>query len=112
MKIVREPQILLGMLEGGEFVGKLQNALNAQLAALNEAAGPKGKATGHVTVKLNLKVEAGMVTISPNIDAKKIAEEFGSSVFWVTEDGELSTEHPRQSDMFSGVRDAAERNAG
>ncbi|WP_185983007.1 hypothetical protein [Aureimonas mangrovi] len=112
MKIVREPQVLLGMLEGGEFVGKLQNEMNAALTALNEAAGPKGKAAGHVTVKFGLKVEAGMVTITPDITAKKPKEEFGSSVFWVTEDGDLSTQHPRQSDMFDGPREIRDRDAG
>ncbi len=112
MKVVREPQALLGMLEGGEFVGKLQSELTDTLQSLSEAAGPKGKASGHVTVKLSLKVEAGMVTVTPEITAKKPKEEFGSSVFWVTEDGELSTQHPRQSDMFDGPREIRGRDAG
>ncbi len=33
MKIVREPQVLLGMLEGGEFVGKLQDKLKRTSAS-------------------------------------------------------------------------------
>ncbi|MBB3937902.1 hypothetical protein [Aureimonas phyllosphaerae] len=112
MKIVREPQVLLGMLEGGEFVGKLQHELSDTLRALAESAGPKGKASGHVTVKMALKVEAGMVTITPELTSKKPKEEFGPSTFWVTEDGELSTQHPRQTDMFSGPRDASDREFG
>ncbi|WP_182422000.1 hypothetical protein [Aureimonas sp. ME7] len=109
MKIVRQPQVLIGMLEGGEFVDKFQNELDATLKALTESAGPKGKASGHVTVKLALKVEAGMVTITPNLTSKKPEEEFGPSTFWVTEEGHLSTQHPRQSDMFDGPRDVSNR---
>lgn len=112
MKIVREPQALIGMLEGGEFVRKLQDELTDTLKRVSETAGPKGKATGSLTIKLALKVEAGMVTITPELTAKKPKEEFGSSVFWVTEEGELSTQHPRQSDMFDGPREIGGRNAG
>ncbi len=50
-----------------------------------------------------------MVTITPNLSSKKPEEEFGPSTFWVTEEGHLSTQHPRQSDMFSGPRDAGGR---
>lgn len=109
MKIVREPQALLGMLEGGEFVGKLQSEMTDTLMKLSESAGPKGKASGSVTVKLAFKVEAGVVTITPELSSKKPKEEFGPSTFWVTEEGELSTQHPRQADMFGGPREIGER---
>ncbi len=104
MKLIREPQALIGFLEDGEFAESMKRELTETLVALNEAAGPKGKATGNVKVALNLKVEAGMVTISTELTSKRPKEERRSTVLWVTEDGVLSTQHPRQHDMFDGPR--------
>ncbi len=77
-----------------------------------EAAGPKGKASGHVTIVLSMKVEGGTLKITPDLKEKQPPEEFGSTTFFLTEDGELSTQHPRQSDMFAGPRDAGGREFG
>lgn len=104
MKLIREPQALIGMLEDGEFADRFRRELVETLQALNDAAGPKGKASGNVALKLGLKVEAGMVTINADLSSKRPKEEHRSSIFWVTETGELSTQHPRQQDMFEGPR--------
>ena len=104
MTIIREPQILIGALEDGELADAFRTELTETLSALNEHAGPKGKATGSVDLKLNLRVEAGVVTITSDLKSKRPKEERRASMFWVTEEGHLSTEHPRQKDMFSGPR--------
>ncbi|MCC4299343.1 hypothetical protein [Aurantimonas coralicida] len=110
MKLIRDPQALIGLLEEGELAETMKRELADTLTALNEAAGPKGKANGHVTLKLNLKVEAGMVTIQSDLTSKRPKEERRSTVFWVTEDGALSTQHPRQHDMFEGPRAVPSRS--
>ncbi|MCP1200090.1 hypothetical protein [Notoacmeibacter sp. MSK16QG-6] len=112
MKIIREPQVLIGMLEEGELAESMKRELAETLTALSDAAGPKGKATGHVSLKLNLKVEAGMVTISADLASKRPKEERRASIYWVTEDGALSTQHPRQTDMFDGPREVSTADAG
>ena len=105
MKIIRDPQALIGLLENGEFADAYRRELTETIAALNETAGPRGKASGHVTLKLDIKLENGMAQITPSLTSKRPKEGHGASLLWVTEDGELSTEHPRQHDMFpSGPR--------
>ncbi|HAW46286.1 MAG TPA: hypothetical protein DCX34_03475 [Roseovarius sp.] len=100
MKIIRDPQALIGLLENGEFADAYRRELTETIAALNETAGPRGKASGHVTLKLDIKLENGMAQITPSLTSKRPKEGHGASLLWVTEDGELSTEHPRQHDMF------------
>lgn len=110
MKIIREPQALISLLENGEFADAYRRELTETIAALNETAGPRGKATGHVTLKLEIKVENGMAQITPALSSKRPKEGHGSSLLWITDDGELSTEHPRQHDMFpSGPRPVPDR---
>ncbi len=110
MKVIREMPALIGWLEGGELAEKMRDELQAVVAALNEAAGPKGKAKGSLTLKLKLEVAMGRVEITGEIASNKPKEERGSTILWVTEEGQLSTEHPRQRDMFDGPR-AVERAA-
>ncbi|MDB5582791.1 MAG: hypothetical protein JWR80_7967 [Bradyrhizobium sp.] len=107
MKTIRDAQILIGMLEQGELNQELSAELNRDLAYLAEMSEENRKATykGSLTLKLDIEVENGVVHISGNIDSKLPKKPRRSSLFWVTEDGQLSTEHPQQHDMFP-VRDA------
>ena len=107
MKLIREIPALLAWLEGGELSEKMREELRETVAALDEAAGPKGKAKGSLSLKLNLTVTAGRVEITAELATKRPKEERGSTVLWVTESGELSTEHPRQHSMFDGPRAVA-----
>lgn len=108
MTIIRDPQLLIGALEEGELADAFRTELQETLSALSEAAGPKGKAKGHVTLKLNLDVAAGTVTITSDLTSKRPKEERRSSMYWVTEEGFLSTQHPKQHDMFGGPRSVSD----
>lgn len=109
MKRIRDAATILGMLEQGEVAGAFSAEITETLAKLKELAGerPKAKAKGSVTLKLSLEVEQGAVTIVAEIDSKRPKPQRGSSFYWVTDDGSLSTEHPQQTDMFAGPREAA-----
>lgn len=107
MKKIRDAGVLLGYLEDGEFLGDLNTSLQETIEALHERAGNKGKAKGSLTIKVDIEVANAMATIKSHFDAKTPKPERGSTVLFVTDDGELSTEHPRQHDMF--IRDADER---
>ena len=108
MKKIRDAQTIIGMLEGGEVSQALGKELTDTLAVLKELTGgrPKGKVKGSVSLKLSLEVEGSTVTISADIDSKRPKPQRGSSFYWVTDDGSLSTEHPQQQDMFNGPREA------
>lgn len=108
MKKIRDGQTIIGMLEGGELAAALGTEITETLAKLKELAGdrPKNKAKGSVSLKINLEVEAGAVTINCDIDSKRPKPQRGSSFYWVVDDGSLSTEHPQQTDMFAGPREA------
>lgn len=111
MKRIRDAQTIIGMLEGGEVAAALSGEITETLAKLKELSGdrPKNKIKGSVTLKLNLEVEAGAVTIACDIDSKRPKPVRGASFYWLMDDGSLSTEHPQQTDMFAGPRDAADR---
>lgn len=113
MKKIRDAQTIIGMLEGGEVAAAFGTELTDTLAKLKERCGnrPKGKIKGSVTLKINLEVEGSTVTIDADIDSKVPKPARGSSFYWVTDDGSLSTEHPQQTDMFAGPRDAADRRS-
>lgn len=107
MKRIRDAQTIIGMLEGGEVAASLGTEITETLAKLKELSGdrPKSKVKGSVTLKINLEVEAGAATITADIDSKRPKPVRGSSFYWVLDDGSLSTEHPQQTDMFSGPRE-------
>jgi hypothetical protein len=93
MKKIRDSQTIIGSLEGAELAGNR----------------PKNAFKGTVTLDIKLVVEAGTVEITAGISSKRPKAPRGKSFFWVLDDGSLSTEHPQQTDMFSGPRAAAER---
>jgi hypothetical protein len=112
MKRIRDAQTIIGMLEGGDLAAQLSTDISetlSKLKDLGEIMGRKSKVKGKVTLALEFEVEAGAVTVTAGIETKVPKAPRGTSFYWVTEDGSLSTEHPQQTDMFGGVRDAAER---
>lgn len=109
MKRIRDAQTIIGALEAGEVAGELSTAITGALKHLKELCGnrPKAKAKGKVALILHFDVEQSQVTIEAEIAQTLPKKPRGSSFYWVTDDGELSTEHPQQTDMFSGPRGIA-----
>lgn len=108
MKRIRDAQTILGTLDHGEVMAELSREITETIADLNEQTGgrPKAKTKGSVTLKLNIVVENGTATIEPQIESKRPKPALGSSFFWTLDDGSLTTEHPKQTDMFNGPRPA------
>ena len=96
---IRDATQLLAMLEDGELAQDLSTEVNELLAKLRDAAGPKTKAKGSVTLKLNFTVEGVATEIDTEIVVKAPKSKRGKSFYFVTDDG-LSTDHPRQIQMF------------
>lgn len=106
MKRIRDAQTIIGALEMGAVSDALSSEITKTLQALKELSGdrPKNKMKGSVTLKLNIVVENGNATIEADIASKTPKPVRGASYFWVLDDGSLSTEHPQQTNMFSGPR--------
>ncbi len=102
MKTIRDAQTAIGLLERGRLSADLSTELTETLAEMYErsAENPKAKVKGSVTLKLDLVMEDRAVSIGADLTSKRPKPVRTSSFFWVTEEGELSTEHPQQQDMF------------
>lgn len=111
MKIIPNSQALIGMLEGGELNDEMTRKSEETFTELLEMSNdnPKVKFKGEITLKLNLEVANGMITINADVATKTPKRARRSSVYWLTDGGKLSTEHPQQHDMFSGPREVTER---
>ncbi len=109
MKKIRDATTIIGALEGGEVAAELSTSITGALKHLKELCGnrPKTKAKGKVSLILHLDVEQNTVTVEAEIAQTLPKKPRGSSFYWVTDEGELSTEHPQQTDMFSGPRGVA-----
>ena len=111
--LIRDPSVLIGSLEGGQLNQALSTEFAQVFRQLYEMSSEDQKKThkGSVTLKLELSAENGAVTISADIKTATPKQPRPRSFYWITENGELSTEHPRQQDMFGGPRVTNARSA-
>jgi len=103
MPVIRDAKTLIGYLDRGELVQDTMTKLTEMLVVLKEfsdTSGPKAKFKGKVTLEIEAEVQNGMVTIIGAIATKVPKKPRGTTTFWLTDEGELSTEHPNQHDMF------------
>lgn len=108
-KEIRDPLMIVGMLERGDLALALGEEIEKTLKAVSESAGPKGKAKGSVTLKLDFRAEGVSLWVEADISSKPPKTTRSSTMFFLTADGALTQEHPQQMSMFP--RDAAERQA-
>lgn len=100
MATLKDPSMVLAMLEGGTFPNKLRAELKNAVKTLHDVAGEKGTSKGTITLKINLKVRGGTCEITPDLSAKLPTETPMPETLFITSTGELSDEHPRQMNMF------------
>jgi aminoglycoside phosphotransferase family enzyme len=110
MAKIRDANTLISMLDGGELAGDLSTEITETLAALeaNRAGRKKTKVTGSVTLKIKFTNDSSGSTIDVELDSKRPKKLRESTFLFVTEDGTLLNENPKQADMF-GPRDIAPR---
>ncbi|NTJ46548.1 hypothetical protein G6K93_05910 [Agrobacterium rhizogenes] len=107
---IRDAKTLLTMLESGKVNEDLSTALTSTIKALYDMAidNPRGTFKSRVSLHLDLVVEDGgeMVEINPKIPIPKLPElKRRTTVYFTTDDGGLSTEHPQQMDLIGGPRE-------
>lgn len=102
MKKIRDFSQIINLLENGQLNPALSSEASDTLHKLTDLSDQSPAATikGTLTLKLSFSVKDGMVTIATEFESKTPKRPRKNSVFWVVEDGALSTEHPRQHDMF------------
>lgn len=106
MKLIRDADTLIAVLEQGDLKSDLNTEIAKVVSKLHELSDddPKKKFKGDLTLKMKFQAENGMVTISNDIKSTLPKVPRRMDVFWTTEEGALSTEHPAQTDMFGGPR--------
>lgn len=103
MKKIRDMTQIIGLLENGEFnpaVSKeAQNTLNDLYEMAETSPGRTFK--GSTTITLDFEVKDGTVIVRSDFKSKTPKRPRKVSMFWIVDDGALSTEHPKQHDMFT-----------
>lgn len=103
MPVIRDANTLIGFLDRGELVRDTMQATAALVLVMKEYSdvlGPKAKVKGKVKLEIDLECSDGMMAIFGDVTIKAPKKPRVSTQFLMTEDGELSTEHQRQHDMF------------
>lgn len=90
---------ILGHLQRGDVAAMASAEIRDTIKSLQDAAGPKRKVKGSVTIKLNFEVQGQSIAIDPEITSKRPRIEHGKSMYFITGDGGISTEHPQQLGM-------------
>lgn len=89
---------MLGTLSRGDFDRKLNEQVSEIITCLEDLPQEKGKA--ELTIKLVFNFELGRIDIDPSSRVKLPDNaKYMKTPFWI-HDGELSTQHPNQIDMF------------
>lgn len=98
---------LFELLSRGRFSEKVDEHLEKSIEALENTPDQRGTST--ITIQLTFTYVDGRVDVKPSVKSKLPEEKgFNGTPFWAV-DGELSVQHPSQSEMFSGPRDATDR---
>ncbi len=101
----------LEQVEDGQLHHDLTEAYREIVREMSDQAEMVGgKATGKITVALDLKCEGGVVECKGEIKLKRPEKPRGRSIFWTTQDDYLTRQNPRQGKLFKDVK-AAEAEA-
>lgn len=111
MKILNGTTVTLGVMEGGQFLSDIDEALAEVLRRTKLVAvqSKNGVSKGSLTITVGFAIDGETITLAGDIKPKIPSLPRRNTTLFVTDDGQLSTEHPRQSDMFAGPRDVAAR---
>lgn len=107
MSKIRDVVTVLGMVDRGHLIREANEKFEQVLTELNDQSieSPKKKLKGKVTITLDIMVENGIATVTAEATNKLPKRPPGAAIFWTTQDGALTTQHPQQNDMF--IREAA-----
>ena len=93
---VNDAPVLLGLLEDGDLARDLSAQIKEAIQKTREAVGKRETGSCSVTLKLGFKIDGDSVDIRTEISANIPKAPRGNSVFFLTRDGDISTQHPKQ----------------
>ena len=94
---VRNFGVFLTQIRDGEVNAEASRELRDLLLALAEHASKQGKAKGKLTLAFNFSVDArGVVAVGVETKVQTPKPERGAGIFWLTDDGNLSVQNPKQ----------------
>jgi hypothetical protein len=101
---------IMGMIRGGFAMNQAGKKL-AEVTQAVKATGKKGSITITIEVEAD-KTDENIVTVKPKITAKIPEKGFKEGIFYLSADGKLSLDDPKQAEMFAekeaqGVADLA-----
>lgn len=99
----------LTVTDGGSIAGDINKTWDELLTTMMELDHHEGlrKSKGSLTIKIGLEYEDGTGRLKVELAAKTPKAPQRAQVFWLTGDGRLTPENPRQMTMF---RDAPRRS--
>lgn len=111
-RLIRSYTETVGLLARGDLARRLDEEMEKILTAFEAMTAESGK--GSLTLALDFKYELGRVDVAATFKTKlPETDRFVKTPFWVIE-GQLSTQHPNQADMFGPrtIDGEAARSAG
>lgn len=96
----RPLNFVLAQLEDGSFHDEASEELRKLSLKLKEHAENNATAKGKLVITLDLVVDKGLLLIVPNLEVKSPRARRKSSVMWISEQGNLSTDNPKQPSLF------------
>ncbi len=104
---IRKFSELIELLSRGRFSEKVDEHLEKSIEALENTPDQRGTST--ITIQMTLTYIEGRIDIKPSVKSKLPEEKgFNGTPFWAV-NGELSVQHPNQTEMFGGPREASDR---
>ncbi|MBS1014459.1 hypothetical protein [Acetobacter persici] len=86
--------------EDGQFNADLSDALRDLIGDLHNAAvSANGRAKGNMTVKIDFKLDGGVMTLTTDYSTKAPKAARAHSVFWATPENNLSRRNPKQREL-------------
>lgn len=98
MSIKKKLSDLVADHSGGDFDEKCSSELRKVVEAVEA-----GHGTGKIVITIAFKKENRMVVSKPSVKATVPMGAVSAAMFFVTEDGDLSDEDPKQVSMFPGA---------
>ncbi len=108
---IRDATQVIGMLERGDLAAALTEKLQEVIDAVRDAAGPKTTAKGSLTLRIDVAVQGVQITLEGDIASKTPKIKRAATVYFLSPDGSISTEHPQQAEMFPRASEKLTRAA-
>lgn len=96
----------ISSIEDGQFDADVQGALRELAARMNDQTRALGGSKGKITITIDFKQEAQILTLKAAYKVVYPEEPRPKSIMWTTEDNRFTRSQPNQGALF-GVRDAS-----